>query len=47
MLFKIKLAFGFHLKINIVMFACYVVKPKLMLDDGNNEMAACMRADAL
>lgn len=26
------------------MFACYVVKPKLMLDDGNNEMAACVRA---
>lgn len=37
MLFKIKLAFGFHLKINIVIFVRYVVKPKWMLDNGNNE----------
>lgn len=43
MLFKIKLAFGFRLKISIVMLVYYVVKPKLMLDNGNNEMAACMQ----
>lgn len=43
MLFKIKFAFGFHLKISTVMLVCYVVQPKLMVDNGNNEMAACVQ----
>lgn len=43
MLGKIKLAFGFNLKIRIEMLVCCVGKPKLMVDNGNNETAACVQ----